>query len=274
MKAVASDAAPTPPVDAAQQIEELKKQIEELQKAIAAQSAPEPQPESAPEPQLEPVPVPAPEPVAVVEPVPSPVAAQPAVQADQVAEPDSAATQPAPQPVPVDPYSYAPVQPDMSAAAAAPAPAAPEFASAQSVPPVPPAAQQAYSPQTADSAYPYQAGPGYAPPAGQAYAQQPYAQQAYTQQAYVAQTYSHPKDHVAAGLLGVFLGVFGIHKFYLGYNTAGFIMLGVSLLGSLLTFGLAASVVWLIGLVEGIIYLVKSQPEFEQTYLAGKREWF
>ncbi len=75
-------------------------------------------------------------------------------------------------------------------------------------------------------------------------------------------------------MLGVFLGMFGIHKFYLGYNTAGFIMLGVSLLGSLLTFGLAATVVWLIGLVEGIIYLVKSQSEFEQTYLAGKREWF
>ena len=45
------------------------------------------------------------------------------------------------------------------------------------------------------------------------------------QQPYYQQPYSQPmvttKDHVAAGLLAIFLGAFGIHKFYLGYNTAG-----------------------------------------------------
>ena len=82
------------------------------------------------------------------------------------------------------------------------------------------------------------------------------------------------KDHVAAGLLGVFLGMFGVHKFYLGYNTPGFIMLGVTILGGLFTFGLATSVVWLIGLIEGIIYLVKSQQEFERVYISGKKYWF
>lgn len=34
---------------------------------------------------------------------------------------------------------------------------------------------------------------------------------------------------LAAGLLGIFLGSFGIHKFVLGYNNAGIIMLVVSL---------------------------------------------
>ena len=82
------------------------------------------------------------------------------------------------------------------------------------------------------------------------------------------------KDHVAAGLLGIFLGMFGIHKFYLGYNTSGFIMLGVAIIGGLFTFGLATSDVWLIGLIEGVIYLIKNQAEFEQAYVFKKREWF
>ena len=84
----------------------------------------------------------------------------------------------------------------------------------------------------------------------------------------------HTKDHVAAGLLAIFLGVFSVHKFYLGYHTTGFIMLGVTILGSLLTIGIAAGVVWFIGVIEGIIYLTKSQSEFEQLYVFNKREMF
>lgn len=82
------------------------------------------------------------------------------------------------------------------------------------------------------------------------------------------------KDHVAAGLLAIFLGSLGIHKFYLGYNTAGFIMLAVTILGGLITLGLAAAVMGVIAFIEGILYLVKSQTEFEQIYVFNKREWF
>lgn len=98
--------------------------------------------------------------------------------------------------------------------------------------------------------------------------QQPY------QQPYYPSACVQTKDHVAAGLLGLFLGWLGIHKFYLGYNTTGFIMLAVTVIGSIFTFGLAASVMALIGVIEGIIYLVKSQSEFEQLYVFNKREWF
>lgn len=83
-----------------------------------------------------------------------------------------------------------------------------------------------------------------------------------------------PKDHIAAALLAIFLGTLGIHKFYLGYNQAGFIMLAVSILGSLFTFGLAAMVMGLIAFIEGIIYLVKSQQEFDSIYVYNKKEWF
>lgn len=105
--------------------------------------------------------------------------------------------------------------------------------------------------------------------------QNPYSvppQQQYYQQQYAPVVAS--KDHVAAGLLAIFLGSLGIHKFYLGYNTAGFIMLAVTILGGLITLGLAAAVMGVIAFIEGILYLVKSQSEFEQIYVFNKREWF
>ena len=82
------------------------------------------------------------------------------------------------------------------------------------------------------------------------------------------------KDHVSAGLFAVFLGLFGIHKFYLGYNKAGFIMLAMTVIGGICTLGLAAAVIWLIAIVEGIIYLTRSQTDFDRIYVQGQREWF
>ncbi|MBR3181739.1 MAG: TM2 domain-containing protein [Eggerthellaceae bacterium] len=82
------------------------------------------------------------------------------------------------------------------------------------------------------------------------------------------------KDHVSAGLLAIFLGMFGVHKFYLGCNNAGFIMLAVSIIGGIFTFGLAAAVIWLIAVIEGIIYLTKTQTEFDNIYVLNQRDWF
>ncbi|MCL1797271.1 MAG: TM2 domain-containing protein [Eggerthellaceae bacterium] len=98
-------------------------------------------------------------------------------------------------------------------------------------------------------------------------------QQGYYPQNQVQPSIAH-KDRIAAGLLGIFLGWLGLHKFYLGYNTPGFIMAAVAILGSIFTFGLAWAVMALIGFIEGIMYLIKSQAEFEQTYVFNKREWF
>ena len=92
-------------------------------------------------------------------------------------------------------------------------------------------------------------------------------------QAYAAEAVKQ-KDHIVAGLLAVFLGLFGLHKFYLGYNEAAFIMLAVSIIGSTVSFGLAAAVVWVIATVEGIIYLTKPQTDFYRIYVLNKREWF
>lgn len=75
---------------------------------------------------------------------------------------------------------------------------------------------------------------------------------------------------VAAGVCGIVLGALGVHKFLLGYNKEGIIMLLVSIL----TCGLGAGVMGIIGLVEGILYLTKSDAEFVSTYIAAKKGWF
>jgi len=75
---------------------------------------------------------------------------------------------------------------------------------------------------------------------------------------------------IPAGICGILLGYLGIHKFILGYTGAGLIMLLVTVL----TCGLAGWVMWIIGLIEGILYLTKSDEEFVRTYVDGRKEWF
>jgi TM2 domain-containing membrane protein YozV len=72
---------------------------------------------------------------------------------------------------------------------------------------------------------------------------------------------------LAAGLLAILLGPLGIHKFLLGYTNEGIIWLVISLF----TCGIVTSI---LGLIEGIIYLTKSDQEFYQTYQVGKKAWF
>ena len=72
------------------------------------------------------------------------------------------------------------------------------------------------------------------------------------------------KEKMVAGILGILLGGLGIHKFYLGYTKAGVIQL---LLSCVMVGGI-------IGLIEGIMYLMKSDEEFQKTYVEGTKEWF
>ena len=81
------------------------------------------------------------------------------------------------------------------------------------------------------------------------------------------------KSKVAAGLLGIFLGGFGIHKFYLGCTTAGVIMIAVWFFG-LFLFALPSIIIGIIGFIEGIIYLVKNDNDFKATYVDNQKCWF
>lgn len=75
---------------------------------------------------------------------------------------------------------------------------------------------------------------------------------------------------VAAGICGILLGGIGVHKFVLGLTTPGVIMLLVTLL----TCGIGSIVTSIIGLIEGIIYLTKSDEDFYQDYAINKKGWF
>ena len=61
---------------------------------------------------------------------------------------------------------------------------------------------------------------------------------------------TQPKSKLAAGLLGIFLGAWGIHNFYLGNTQRGIIQIVLTIV----TCGLAG--IW--GFVEGILILTGS----------------
>ncbi len=71
---------------------------------------------------------------------------------------------------------------------------------------------------------------------------------------------------IIAGICGILLGGFGVHKFILGYTTEGIIQLVIGVV----TCGAGG----IIGLIEGIIYLTKSDEDFVRTYIQNKKGWF
>ena len=71
---------------------------------------------------------------------------------------------------------------------------------------------------------------------------------------------------VSAGVCGILLGAFGVHRFILGDTTGGILRIVISIL----TCGIGS----IIGLIEGIIYLTKSDEEFVELYINQKKGWF
>lgn len=90
---------------------------------------------------------------------------------------------------------------------------------------------------------------------------------------------------ILAGIMGIVLGCLGIHKFILGYNKEGVILLSCTIggyilgfIGSMIVIGcvffLLPMAAGVIGLIEGIMYLTKSDEEFVNTYITNKKPWF
>ena len=145
---------------------------------------------------------------------------------------------------PVEPQVQAPVEPQVQA------PAEPVYQAP--VEPQQPVYQQA--PPQYQAAPQYEAAPQYQAPAA-------------------GRLPSKSKEKLVAGLLALFLGTLGIHKFYLGYTKEGVIMLLVSIIGGLL-FGVGTAVMAVIALVEAILYLTKSDEDFDNIYVIGNKGWF
>jgi TM2 domain-containing membrane protein YozV len=77
---------------------------------------------------------------------------------------------------------------------------------------------------------------------------------------------SNSNIRVLAGVLGILFGGLGIHRFILGDVLGGVLRIIITCV----TCGFG----WLLGFVEGIIYLTKSDEEFIATYVDGDKSWF
>ena len=73
-------------------------------------------------------------------------------------------------------------------------------------------------------------------------------------------------NRVLAGVLGILFGGLAVHRFVLGDAKGGLIRIAITLV----TCGMGG----LIGMIEGIIYLTKSDAEFHQIYVVDKKAWF
>ncbi len=73
-------------------------------------------------------------------------------------------------------------------------------------------------------------------------------------------------NKILVGVLGLIFGGLGVHRFLLGDAKGGIIRIIITIF----TGGLGG----IIGFIEGIIYLTKSDEEFVETYVNQKKAWF
>jgi len=88
------------------------------------------------------------------------------------------------------------------------------------------------------------------------------------------ETFTDSNKKIIAGVLAILLGGLGIHKFVLGYTKEGIIILVITFILGVLTCGFAGWLMCVLGFIEGIVYLTKTDEEFYNTYQVGKKPWF
>ena len=77
---------------------------------------------------------------------------------------------------------------------------------------------------------------------------------------------SEESKRVIAGILAILFGSLGVHKFVLGYTKEGIIQIILTVV--------SCGILSIIGLIEGIIYLTKTDEEFVYMYQTNKKGWF
>jgi len=71
------------------------------------------------------------------------------------------------------------------------------------------------------------------------------------------------KSRGIAGLLAILLGFIGLHYFYLNKTTAGVVFLIITILSC----GILGTLVWLVSVIQGVLFFTMTQEEFEQKWV-------
>jgi len=79
--------------------------------------------------------------------------------------------------------------------------------------------------------------------------------------------YKKDSKRILIGIMAILFGFLGVHKFMLGYTKQGIIQIVISIV----TCGFGGAIM---GLIEGIIYLTKTDEEFYETYRLNQKKWF
>ena len=89
------------------------------------------------------------------------------------------------------------------------------------------------------------------------------------------------KNKIIAGLLALFLGGYGIHKFYLGLTVSGLVYLfcnlifiGLAVMTEEPLFFLPIFIISIFALIDTVIYLTRSDEDFQRIYVEEKKQWF
>lgn len=69
------------------------------------------------------------------------------------------------------------------------------------------------------------------------------------------------KDKTTAGILAILLGWLGVHKFYLGNTKGGILYIVLTL---------CCGIGGVLGLVDGIVYLMDTEEKFQERIAANK----
>ncbi|MDR6218179.1 NINE protein [Deinococcus soli (ex Cha et al. 2016)] len=108
-----------------------------------------------------------------------------------------------------------------------------------------------------------------------------------------ARSASIDSTRLTAGLLALLLGGFGVHKFYLRYHTAAWltVLLGVVMPAATALLLLSGAVrpgvgiplllvtlagpglLWIMALIEGLVYLSRTNEEFQDRYVRQQHPW-
>lgn len=90
------------------------------------------------------------------------------------------------------------------------------------------------------------------------------------------------KDRSTATVLAFLLGWCGAHKFYMGYTSSGIVYLLIFLISLFMIFSFFFSILgiftiyvpFVFSFVDAILYMTKTDEEFQNIYIEGHREWF